>query len=87
MRKNLKEERIGLEFTTNEGYQVIIIDYVTREKIQIMFLDEHKWTTLKQIQFTTIFHKQVKIQEYQKVVFIKCVEESKKLRAENILNM
>lgn len=65
MRKNLKEERIGLEFTTNEGYQVIIIDYVTREKIQIMFLDEHKWTTwtkwntLKNGEIKNPFHKSV----------------------------
>ena len=40
-----KEERIGVEFTTNEGYQVIIIEYVDNKEVQVMFLDEHKWTT------------------------------------------
>ena len=46
MQKSMKEERIGVEFTTNEGYQVIVIDYVNYDNVQVMFLDEHKWTTL-----------------------------------------
>ena len=40
---------IGTEFTTNEGYQVIIIDYINAHKVQVMFLDEHKWTTWTQM--------------------------------------
>lgn len=42
---SLATERIGVEFTTNEGYQVIVIDYVTCEKVQVMFLDDYKYTT------------------------------------------
>ena len=42
---NLASERIGVEFTTKYGEQVIVIDYVNHEKVQVMFLDEHKWTT------------------------------------------
>lgn len=44
----LKEEHIGIEFTTNEDYQVIVIDYINSKKVQVMFLDEHKWTTWTQ---------------------------------------
>ena len=43
-----KEERIGVEFTTNEEYQVIVIDYVNREQVQVMFLDEFKIKTCTQ---------------------------------------
>ena len=43
-----EQNRIGIEFTTNEGYQVIVIDYVNNKKVQIMFLDEHKYTTWTQ---------------------------------------
>lgn len=42
---NLASERIGVEFTTKYGEQVMVIEYVTRDKVQVMFLDEHKWTT------------------------------------------
>ena len=42
---NLASERIGVEFTTKYGEQVIVIDYVNYHKVQVMFLDEHKWTT------------------------------------------
>lgn len=65
MRKNLKEEYIGVEFTTNEGYQVIIIDYIDGKKVQIMFLDEHKYKTwtqmsnLKKGKLKNPFHKSV----------------------------
>ena len=48
MRKDIvrnREERIGVEFTTNEECQVIVIDYINTNKVQVMFLDEHKWTT------------------------------------------
>ena len=61
----LKEERIGIEFTTNESYQVIVIDYVNTTKVQVMFLDEHKWTTwtqwgvLKSGQLKNPYHKSV----------------------------
>ena len=44
----LKEERIGVEFTTNEGYQVIVIDYINSKKVQVMFLDDYKYTTWTQ---------------------------------------
>ena len=44
-RQNERNDRIGVEFTTNEQYQVIVIDYVSNKKVQVMFLDEHKWTT------------------------------------------
>ena len=60
-----KEERVGVEFTTNEGYQVIIIDYVNVNKVQVMFLDEHKWTTwadwsnLKKGKIKNPFHKSI----------------------------
>ena len=40
-----QNERIGIEFTTNEGYQVIVIDYVNNKQVQFMFLDEHKFKT------------------------------------------
>ena len=42
---SLASERIGVEFTTKYGEQVIVIDYLGANKVQIMFLDEHKWTT------------------------------------------
>ena len=42
---NLASERIGVEFTTKYGEQVIVIDYINTMKVQVMFLDEHKWTT------------------------------------------
>ena len=60
-----KEERIGIEFTTNEGYQVIVIDYESCMKIQVMFLDEHKyktwetWQHLQKGQVKNPFHKSV----------------------------
>lgn len=41
----LKEERIGVEFTNSYGEQMVIIEYVNAHKVQVMFLDEHKWTT------------------------------------------
>lgn len=43
-----EENRIGIEFTTKEEYQVIVIDYINALKVQVMFLDEHKWTTWTQ---------------------------------------
>lgn len=49
MKQSERENRIGVEFTTNEEYQVIVIDYVNYNKVQVMFLDEHKWTTWTQI--------------------------------------
>ena len=58
-------ERIGIEFTTNEGYQVIVIDYITCEKVQVMFLDDYKYTTwtqwshLKKGSLKNPFHKSV----------------------------
>lgn len=61
----MKEERIGVEFTTNEGYQVIVIDYINAHKIQVMFLDEHKfktwteWNSLKCGRLKNPFHKSV----------------------------
>lgn len=45
---NLASERIGVEFTTKYGEQVIVIDYVNCDKVQVMFLGEHKlktWTS------------------------------------------
>lgn len=56
---------IGVEFTTNEEYQVIIIDYVNYDKVQVMFLDEHKhktWTKLQHLKNGNLknpFHKSV----------------------------
>lgn len=60
-----KEERLGVEFTTNEECQVIVIDYVNANKIQVMFLDEHKhkmwtsWVNLKRGNLKNPFHKSV----------------------------
>lgn len=68
MRKDIvknREERIGIEFTTNEDYQVIVIDYITNKKVQVMFLDDYKykmWTTwnhLKNGSLKNPFHKSV----------------------------
>lgn len=42
---NLASERIGVEFTTKYGEQVMVIEYITCDKVQVVFLDEHKWTT------------------------------------------
>ena len=59
------ENRIGIEFTTNEGYQVIVIDYVNYHKVQVMFLDEHKhkmWTNWQNLESGSLknpFHKSV----------------------------
>ena len=47
-KKRNASEVIGVEFTTNEGYQIITIDYVNSDKVQVMFLDEYKWTTWTQ---------------------------------------
>lgn len=58
-------ERIGIEFTTNEGYQVIVIDYVNANKVQVMFLDNYKytiWTTWQKLEKGILknpFHKSV----------------------------
>lgn len=41
---SLASERIGVKFTTKKNEQVIVIDYVNYDKVQVMFLDEHKWT-------------------------------------------
>lgn len=60
-----KEERIGIEFTTNEEYQVIVIDYQDCMKVQVMFLDEHKhkmwtqWSNLKSGSLKNPFHRSV----------------------------
>ena len=43
--KMKREERIGVEFTNSYGEQVIVIDYPHSQEVQVMFLDEHKWTT------------------------------------------
>ena len=58
-------EVIGIEFTTNEDYQVIITDYINAHKVQVMFLDEHKhkmwtqWDSLKNGSLKNPFHKSV----------------------------
>ena len=63
--KSLKEERIGVEFTTTEEYQVIVIDYVNAHKIQVMFLDDYKykmwtnWNNLERGELKNPFHKSV----------------------------
>ena len=62
---NLANERIGIEFTTNDGYQVIVIDYLEANQVQIMFLDEHKfkmwttWSNLKKGNIKNPFHKSI----------------------------
>lgn len=59
------ENRVEIEFTTKEGYQVIVIDYVNAKKVQVMFLDENKWTTwttwiiLKNGELRNAFHPSV----------------------------
>lgn len=64
-RQNERNDRIGVEFTTNEGYQVIVMDYVNGKKVQIMFLDEHKykmWTQWSKLESGSVknpFHKSV----------------------------
>lgn len=58
-------ERIGVEFTTNEGYQVIVMDYKGCDNVQVMFLDEHKfktctqWSHLKRGKVKNPFHPSV----------------------------
>ena len=58
-------DRIGIEFTTNEEYQVVVIDYIDAKKVQVMFLDEHKhkmwttWNNLKSGSLKNPFHKSV----------------------------
>ena len=65
MSKPTKTERIGIEFTTNEGYQAIVIDYITCEKVQVMFLDDYKfktwtqWSHLKRGKIKNPYHKSV----------------------------
>ena len=62
---NLANERLGVEFTTNEECQVIVIDYQGCMKVQAMFLDEHKhkmWTTWDKLEKGVLknpFHKSV----------------------------
>lgn len=62
MRKNLKEKRIGLELVTNEGYQVIVTDYLGVMKVKIQFLDDYnyttwtQWHTLKKGEIKNPFH-------------------------------
>lgn len=59
------ENRIGIEFTTNEGYQVVVIDYVSNKQVQVMFLDDYKytmwtkWTVLKNGELKNPFHKSI----------------------------
>lgn len=43
--ENLKQQRVGMEFITNENYTVKVIDYVNRNKVFIEFQDEHKYRT------------------------------------------
>lgn len=45
MARKTEKNRIGVEFTTNEGYQVIVLEYKGCYEVQVMFLDEHKWIT------------------------------------------
>ena len=61
----LASDRIGIEFTTNEEYQVIVVDYINSMKVQVMFLDEHKhkmwtqWSALEKGSLKNPFHKSV----------------------------
>ena len=61
----MKEKRIGIRFTTKEGYEVIVIVYENANKVQVEFLDEHHytlWTTwhhVKHGQIKNPYHKSV----------------------------
>ena len=60
-----KHERIGTKFKTKQGYQVEVIDYQGCMKVQVMFLDEHKfktwtqWSVLKNGHLKNPFHPSV----------------------------
>lgn len=62
---NLASERIGVEFSTKYGEQVIVIDYVNCDKVQVMFLDKNKlktwtdWVNLKKGEVKNPFTKTV----------------------------
>lgn len=60
-----KQNCIGIEFTTNEGYQVVVVDYINTNKVIIMFLDEHRhkmpvtWQNVKNGRVRNPFHRSI----------------------------
>lgn len=43
-----KQNRVGIEFITNEGYKLKVIEYISNVKVKVKFLDEYgyeMWTT------------------------------------------
>ena len=40
--RNLREERLGERFITNEGYIVVIVEYNNQRNVLVEFQDEHK---------------------------------------------
>jgi len=45
-KKNIKEEREGMIFTSNQGSNFIVVEYANSSKVLIQFMDKHKYETI-----------------------------------------
>lgn len=76
--KNLREERLGEKFKTNEGYEIVIVEYNNKRNVLVEFQDEYKtrvrteYVRCKNGKIKNPFHKSVYHVGYYGIGEYKC---------------
>ena len=51
-------DRVGERFTTNEGYEIIIVEYINAHNVWIEFQDKYK--TIRNVEYRSCVHGEIK---------------------------